>query len=116
MKYKANLENGSLFLKFCSLVTFFIGRLFPQELKYKWYKQVSQWGNNRVSKYYKIYNDQYKGLRCLFPKIVMDEVCRMPFENLEVCGFSHFDEYLRIIYGDNYMTPPEIAERVPQHS
>lgn len=115
MKPRANLERGNMFLKFCSFVTFLMGRLFPQGVKFEWYRRVSQWGNNRASEYYKIYNDQYKGLRCRYPKTVLEGTIRMPFENLRVSGLRHYDDYLRIIYGDNYMVPPKEVERVPQH-
>lgn len=115
IKYHLSLGKGSWVIKFCSLVTFFFGRLFSHETKYRWYSKVAQWGNNTPSRFMKIYHDQYNALRFTYPVEIVQDVVRMPFEDTEIYGFSHYDDYLRIIYGENYMTPPTMENRIPIH-
>lgn len=45
----------------------------------------------------------------LFPAI------RVPFEDGEYPIPNNADAYLKIAYGDDYMTPPALANRVPKH-
>lgn len=115
MKSELNFKNYSIIGAISSIVLFLLGRFFSMAVKYRLYSFVQQWGNRTPSKYLKIYNDQYKGLKCSFPTNIMHGTQRMPFETLYVNGFSYYDEYLRIIYGDNYLTPPSEADRVPTH-
>ena len=115
--YSMSLKRkGSLLMKICSVGTFLLGRLFPSNLKFKWLDNVSQWGNNKPSKYVKIYNDQYFALKSSYPSAIMDiqRCIRMQFEDITVNGLAEYDSYLKLIYGD-YMTPPELSKRSPQH-
>ena len=115
MKSRLNIRDYSFLGGLCSVVTFLIGRLLPHRIKYRWYSSVQQWGDKVPSRFLKIYNDQYKGLKCVYPSHIMRGTIRMPFETVVVSGFSHYDAYLRIIYGDSYMTPPSESQRVPSH-
>ncbi len=51
----------------------------------------------------------------VFPAIIMSEYTELEFEGKNFMAISHYDEYLKIMYGD-YMTPPPEAERVPKHN
>ena len=115
MKYHLTLNKGSIIMKICSLATFIIGRVFPNKFLFAIYNAIAQWGNGKPSKYYAIYHDQYKALKFRYPKEIMKEVVRMDFEDTTVNGFKEYDTYLKIIFDDNYMTPPNQEERVPTH-
>jgi len=45
------------------------------------------------------------GCRFIFPKHIFDKTVWMPFEQTEVPVPAGYDEFLRIQYGENYMTP-----------
>lgn len=115
MKSKINIDSVSILYKICSIVTFVLGRFFTIKQKYSWYIRISKLGNEKPSKYLKIYNDQYCGLKVLYPAEIMSGTIRMPFENITINGLSNYDEYLRLIYGDNYMIPPKDLYRIPHH-
>lgn len=46
----------------------------------------------------------------LFPKSVYGQITHYPFEDLQLVGPEHYDDYLKSLYGD-YMTPPKEADR-----
>lgn len=73
---------------------------------YNLYKPIEEalrkhsWDNcNRVAK---IGND---GLKLVYPKHIFDETIVVDFEYLKLPVPAGYDEFLRIQYGDNYMTP-----------
>ena len=51
----------------------------------------------------------------IFPSEIMSDYTELEFEGQKFMAISHYDEYLRIMYGD-YMTPPPESERVPKHN
>ena len=115
IKYSLSLKKGGLLMKASSLVTYLMGRPFSHKTKYRWYTKVAQWGNNKSSKYMKVYHDQWTALNFSYPCEILKEVKRFEFEDTKANGFVEYDKYLRIIYGDNYMTPPSEENRVPIH-
>ena len=114
IKYEMS-SKGPVLIKICSLITHLAGRLFSKERKYSWYNKVAQWGNGTTSKYLSAYHDQYFGLHLRYPREIIQNVIRMPFEDITVYGLAEYDKYLKIVYGDNYMTPPSEESRKPLH-
>lgn len=51
----------------------------------------------------------------LFPSEIMQGYTELEFEGQKFMAISHYDEYLKIMYGD-YMTPPPVEQRVPKHN
>lgn len=114
MKRQVSLQTGSLFLKLCGIVTFFLGCFFPNTLKRKWYDQVSQWGNDKISKYCSCYNYSYRNIGISFNADALERISRLPFEDTVVSAMNDYDDYLTTIYGD-YMTPPAVGDRISKH-
>ena len=51
----------------------------------------------------------------VFPAEIMSGYTELEFEGRNFMAISHYDEYLKIMYGD-YMTMPPESERVPKHN
>lgn len=51
----------------------------------------------------------------VFPAEIMSDYTELEFEGRKFMAISHYDDYLKIMYGD-YMTPPPESERVPKHN
>ena len=45
----------------------------------------------------------------------MTEYCEIPFEDMMAYAPKDTDGFLRYLYGDDYMTPPPVEKRNPQH-
>ena len=48
------------------------------------------------------------GLRYIFPKHIFEETLWMDFEQLKVPVPGGYDKFLRLQYGDDYMTPVQV--------
>jgi lipopolysaccharide cholinephosphotransferase len=62
------------------------------------------------SKTYMNFMGSYK-LKSIISKDIYADGAAYSFEGLSLNGPKDYDAYLRIIYGDNYMTPPKKSER-----
>ena len=51
----------------------------------------------------------------LFNFYGVENIIRVPFEDITVNAMSGYHDYLTLCYGD-YMTPPEESKRVPSHT
>lgn len=73
---------------------------------------VSRYNNVETKRRLKI---KLNGGFLVFPSEVMNGYTELEFEGRRFMAISHYDEYLKIMYGD-YMTPPPESERVPKHN
>ena len=105
----------SLSGKVLSFVTNMVGKSFPLSMKLKAYDRIALWGNDRETKLKAGYHDQFNALRFRYPFHLLDAVERHRFEDIEVNVMVKYDEYLKIIYGENYMIPPQEDNRKPTH-
>ena len=46
----------------------------------------------------------------------MDQYCELEFENLLVKAPVDYDGFLKFMFGEDYMTPPEEEKRIPKHT
>ena len=96
----------------------FSGRLGLLFRKYKWRWMVHKYGFYNLWKpieelYRKHSWDDcdrvaklgFGGMRLIFPRQIFDETLWVDFEQIKVPIPAGYDQFLRIQYGDNYMTP-----------
>lgn len=81
-------------------------------LNKQYIKTITSYNKMQTKRMQKI---RLNGDLLLFPSYIMSEYTELEFEGQKFMAISHYDEYLKIMYGD-YMTPPPEAERVPKHS
>lgn len=112
IKPRLSMKKGNWIMKLFSLVTYLLGRPFSHKKKYMWYQRVSQWHNDRPTRFEQCYNTLFTYIHCRFKSNLLDDVELVPFEDIEVYAMKDFDSFLRAQYGD-YMTPPE--EKKPAH-
>lgn len=115
IKPHPKFSNYSFLYKIISIILWTLGRMIPKKTKLRLYSYISKWGNGNVTKYKTISNDEFGLLAVKYPYDIMESTKRLRFENIEVSGISKYHEYLCMMYGD-YMTPPEVSKRIPNHS
>ena len=115
IKPHLSMDKGGFFLKVCTFVTWLMGRPFSMKKKIGWYHKVAQWGKDQPSDKMAMWIDQYKGIGKRYPADMLKEFMPHKFEDTEAMVMSRYDAYLRVAYGDDYMTPPAEADRVPIH-
>lgn len=115
IKPHLTMDKGGFFLKVCTFVTWLMGRPFSMSTKIAWYHKVAQWGKNQPSDKMAMWIDQFKGVGKRYPADMLTEFMHHKFEDTEASVMSKYDSYLRVAYGDDYMTPPAEADRVPIH-
>ena len=81
------------------------GRLFSEKTKLNAFKRVSTWGNDDPTDEWFISNGAARFINLRIKKNLVDNTVRMPFEDTELPVPMGWDEYLRLFYGDDYMTP-----------
>lgn len=113
LKKSPNFTKGSILMRLCSIGTYIVGRCIPERKKLKLYSTWSQKYNNRTTKKLGSYNTEFKDLQKLYDSDLMDSIIRVPFEDTEVCVVKKFDSCLRVMFGQNYMTPPQ--DKTPKH-
>lgn len=114
MKRKPVYSGYSTLGKIKVFITYNFGRLFSRKKKMAWYHAISNWGNDKETKYKILVNDRFSGLTIKYPKELVSSFVRLPFEDTQVAAMVGWHEYLTMIYGD-YKTPPRKEERTPLH-
>ena len=60
------------------------------------------------------YNDNFKQANLRDPRVIFEGVEPHRFENLKLPVYTHWDEVLKVTYGDYMQLPPENKRR-PKH-
>lgn len=114
LKFRLRLEKGSIAMKTCKIITFYLGRLFPTIWKKKWYRKVCQIGNSKHSQLVANYNGEYSDLKRCYTSEMMDHIIEHDFEDTKAYIVEDYDMCLTTQFGD-YMTPPKECDRKPIH-
>lgn len=106
--------NFSLFYRVAIAVTELLGKLFNKEKLFKKYDKLSRMGNGENSGKISIFNDRFKLVSLQYDANLTETYELKPFHDAEFMIIGRYDDYLTAQFGD-YMTPPPVEDRVPQH-
>lgn len=90
------------------------GQLFPLSGRVKlanWFAKNGFSGDGRLIHRS---NDQYLGIRQVFPASLLENYQMLPFEGTELMVFQDYRMVLKTSYGENYMTPVRYAQEEEQ--
>lgn len=105
----------SVFHRCAVAATHIVGLLFPREVKLKLYSLVSQWGNDKESRYVNNYVTYYSMISTQrYEKRATLEFMDSYFEGRKVRIFKDYDSILTTQFGNYHVLPPE-NERRPKH-
>lgn len=86
-------------------VTGTLGKLFSDKKLLAFYKKMSVYGSEEKSRKCFWSNDLYRFIHYEFDRDYWRETERMPFEDAMLLAPKNWDMYLKINYGDSYLTP-----------
>jgi len=115
MKDKVDYSSYSFVYRCCLRATYWMGKLFSDERKYKKYDRVSQMGNREKATTVCCCNDPFHCLPFCYDKNLMEKTSLHTFEDTEFRITDLYDHYLTVHYGSDYMTPPPEKDRRPIH-
>ena len=95
-------------------ITSFLGGLVGRKKVDRWYRRACVSVSDDKTDFCSSYAFNSKGACKRYPKYLFESYMDVPFEDRTYRAITHYDEYLRIAYGD-YMTPPPPEKRIPQH-
>lgn len=105
MKRKVDYSTYDLKGKILVFLSSSMGRIMTTSFKLKLYRSLSAYGKHEHSGLAFFSNDFYQFLSLEFPESLFKDVERIPFEDGMLSAPVHREEYLRMIYGEDYMTP-----------
>lgn len=113
LKKKPNFSKGSILMRLCSIGTYIMGKFISNKKKLGLYSNWSQKYNSEVTKKLGSYNTVFADLNKLYDADMFDSYEYVPFEDTTVPIIKKYDSCLKIMFGPNYMTPPQ--DRTPKH-
>jgi lipopolysaccharide cholinephosphotransferase len=85
--------------------TSLLGSFFSEETKRSLYKKLSLLGNEENSEWVFFSNERYRFMNLKIDRSILAEAVRTPFADTELPIPKEWDKFLKIYYGNNYMTP-----------
>ena len=97
-------------------ITSMIGRIIGYENVKRWFQTSCVSLKNRKTGIYASYTtNTAKAPYRRYPQYLFDSTEDIAYEDRTYKGITHYDEYLRLAYGDDYMTPIKPEMRKPRH-
>lgn len=97
--------------------THVLGKLVPMKTKLRWYDEVSQWGNEQPTARIARYNGSNWGIHhTRYSSGMIAGYTELSFEGQSLMAVEGWDEFLRALYHDDYMTPPAKNARSTNHT
>ena len=115
LKSNPNFKKGNIAYRTATLVTYGLGRLFPNSLVLRLYDRLMQRSNGKQTEKKASYNTAFEDMPKLYFPDVIDHVKAVPFEDTEAFITTTFHQCLVDKFGSDYMTPPSDDKRVPIH-
>ena len=115
IKVSPNFRKGNVILRFCTVITYCLGKLISRNTKLKWYDSLALWYADKRDHHFTCYFEEYNYLGRYFRSDLFENISEVEFEDTEVYVVKECHEFLRIQYGPDYMTPPQMSERILRH-
>lgn len=97
-------------------ITSAMGKIVGPKRVKKWFQRSCLSQSGQDTGYYASYTLNQAGApNRRYPQRLFSEVQDMIFEDRTYKGITRYDEYLRLVYGDDYMTPVKPDMRKPKH-
>lgn len=107
-------ERYSFAYKICLKITYYLGKPFSSNRKFKVYNSISKWGYQNPSDKCSQFNDQFRAISIKYNSEVLDEYTLKQFEDTKFYITKQYDHYLTAQYGNYMILPPE-ENRKPMH-
>lgn len=91
-------------------IAYYFGRLFPLKFRINLSRQFGKKWLCGKKEYIQVSNDQFAWLNICHSKSLMSHYELITFEGKKMMIMSDYDTYLRVGYGEDYMTP-----KMPDH-
>lgn len=98
----------SLYKWYRKIGTFMIstlGKCISQKAKLAAFNEISMWGNNDDGDFLFTSNEAARFFNLKIPKQLVEKTTRIAFEDTELSVPIGWDEFLKLFYGYDYMTP-----------
>lgn len=115
MKTHIEYERFGLGNKFLLWSTHVAGKLFSNKKKHEMFHK-EQLRHQGKKQYIHRSNDAFVGVSYIFDSDYMSEYSTIELEGKKYQVNTRYHEFLERNYGPNYLTPPPISERKPEHA
>lgn len=95
-------------------LTHILGLPFSKQRKLHVYERIAK-STSAKSPYLHMSNGAFDLLSLSYPKSVFEEMIALPFEGMMISAPKDYDRVLKLLFGDDYMTPPPESERYAKH-
>lgn len=115
MKTHIEYERFGLFNRFLLWSTYAVGKLFTNKKKHEmFYKE--QMRHQGKKQFIHRSNDAFLGVSYIFDADYMKEYTTIELEGKQYQVTTRYHEFLERNYGSDYLTPPPMSERKPEHT
>lgn len=113
LKVAPNYKRGNIVLRLCTVVTHFVGKLFPRKWLLKRYDKLAY--KHKPSQKLTSYFEEYSCMGKYYRPDLLEHIIEMEFEDTRAYVVRDYHECLCVQFGPDYMTPPQMNERKPRH-
>ena len=108
-------EKYNLWGKLAAWISHVAGLPFPMRLKYKLYHRVEERWFVGKKQYIHRSNDTFFSIGHVYDADFMEHYEEIELEGRRYLVNTRYVEFLVRSYGEDYLTPPPVSQRVPQH-
>lgn len=115
MKTHIEYERFGIFNKILLFFTHLVGKVIPQKIKLRQFNYLCEYSFVGDKKNIHRSNDAFVGVSYIFDSTYMDGYDDIEFEGHQFMVNKRYHEFLERNYGSDYLTPPPLEQRVPEH-
>lgn len=105
LKVYPDFKKGNIFIRICSRITYYLGKVFSRDLKLSWYDKMAKLSIGKAERQLTSYFEEFSCLGKYYPTDLLKDLILVPFEDIKVYIVKNYHECLTIQFGPNYMTP-----------